>query len=89
VPLVSSSKKNQLLRKKQLNNCLVGGLKNSQNDRDLFSIGAAAILWSICSQFEMHFYIFENIKKEIETKMFCVHVHVLRAYKVVSTKTDF
>jgi hypothetical protein len=33
------------------------------------------------------FDIFENIKK-IETKMFCVHVHVLRAYKIVSTKID-
>jgi hypothetical protein len=38
--------------------------------------------------FEMLFNIFNNIKK-FKTKMFYVHIHVLRACKVVSTKTNF
>jgi hypothetical protein len=41
-----------------------------------------------------HFYlkcIFDLFKKnkKFKIKMFCVYVHVLRAYKVVSTKIDF
>jgi hypothetical protein len=34
------------------------------------------------------FHIFENVKK-LQTKILCVHLHVLGAYEVVLRKNDF
>jgi hypothetical protein len=55
-----------------------------------FALGEAFFaLECICTLYlKCIFDIFENIKKS-KKKMFCVRIHVLRAYKVDSTKTDF
>jgi hypothetical protein len=48
-----------------------------------FALGCICTLYLKCI-----FDIFENVKK-IQTKMFFVHLHVLRAHEAVSRKSNF